>query len=195
MIESSPSASLRRTLSLTCEAPAAMSAPAAATAMLDEPRALADLESQPPPPAPPNAEDPPLFSCPPQPFADADSARNNLTRFRGIVRISGPTASRVLVSVAVRTRVFVTVCGLTHSGAIAILARRAIRRAPVRCLHLTCSPLRGRLMLAVRRVAIFRNCRATLASISVGALHRGGRRPGPWVVRLGSACTAVGIRG
>lgn len=37
--------------------------------LLADPRALADLDSQPPPPPPLNADDPPLFSCPPQPDA------------------------------------------------------------------------------------------------------------------------------
>jgi hypothetical protein len=37
--------------------------------LLAEPRALADLDSQPPPPPPLKADDPPLFSYPPQPDA------------------------------------------------------------------------------------------------------------------------------
>jgi hypothetical protein len=40
--------------------------------MLEEPRALAERESQPPPLAPPKADDPPLFSCPPQPLEAAE---------------------------------------------------------------------------------------------------------------------------
>jgi hypothetical protein len=40
--------------------------------MLDDPRALSDLDPQPPPLLPLNADDPLLFSCPPQPLEAAE---------------------------------------------------------------------------------------------------------------------------
>ena len=105
-----------------------------------------------------------------------------------------PAASGVLVRVSVCACVLVTVGGLTDRSAVAILTRRAVRRAPTCGVHLTCRSLRGRLVLAVCGIAVFRNCRGSVASIGIRSLHSRGRSPGPWVVRLTGARAAVAVR-
>src|SRR5208283_5257054 len=105
-----------------------------------------------------------------------------------------PSAPGVLVGVAVRGRILVAARGLTNRGAVAVLARRAIRGAPICGVHLTCRSLRGRLMLAVRSVAVFRNRRGPIAAIGIGTLHGRGRSPGSWVVCLTGTYTAVAVR-
>ncbi len=111
-----------------------------------------------------------------------------------VVRVSAPAASGVLVGVSIRCRVLVTICGLTHRGAVAVLSRCAVCRAAVGRVNLPGGSVGICLMLAVCGVSVLRNRRGSVTSIGIGTLNSRGRRSRSRVVRLSRAYGAVSVR-
>ena len=95
------------------------------------------------PPLPPKADDPPLFDWLPQP--DAPDC------LPGVVL---PTASGVLIRIAISRGILVAICGLTYCAAV-VPARCAVSRRTVRSFNRSGGPLSGCLVLRIGSVAIF----------------------------------------
>src|SRR5260221_4424238 len=107
--------------------------------------------------------------------------------------VISPATAGVLVGFAVCCRVLVPIRRLASRGAVA-LPRPGRSLGCVRRVDRASSRLRGRLMLAVCSVAVFRNRRASPTPIGIGALLSLAVRPGLWVVGLTHALAAIAVR-